>query len=49
MENIKKIILLPLTAKKRKLETIILEQMRFGFTYFIYRTINVQVLNYYQK
>jgi methionyl-tRNA formyltransferase len=36
--DIKRIILLPPTAKKRRWKTIIAEQMRFGIIYFIYRS-----------
>ncbi len=38
-DSIKKIILLPPTAKKRNWKTIIEEQMGFGLPYFTYRTV----------
>ncbi len=41
--SIKRIILLPPTAKKRTWKTIIEEQMGFGLLYFIYRTVQYMV------
>ena len=47
--DITRIVLLPPTAKKRTWKTIVLEQMRFGFLYFVYRSLQFVVFRILSK
>ncbi|GMT48405.1 MAG: hypothetical protein IEMM0007_1971 [bacterium] len=48
-DDIKKIVLLPPTARKRTWKTLIREQMGFGYIYFIYRSLQYIVFKILSK